>query len=214
MITAMRTRRLALVALFVAGGYVAVAGCGDDDDGGAGHDAGAETGLSDVALSDGALPRSPEYTGSACAVATDCYEDLEAGSLKGEPFCIDKVTGGYCTHKCQTDADCCAVPGECKTTLKQVCASFENEDEKYCFLSCEDEDIARGTDAGLSEAGTVDGDDYCHANANREFGCRSSGGGSENRKVCFPNVGDGGLQKPKDGGLDADAALDADADAL
>lgn len=200
--------------------YVAFAGCGDEETPPATTtDAGNETSTVDTykpPVDATVDSRSPEYTGSACKVATDCYRDLQMSSsadagdggdasstaLKGDPVCIDKVTDGYCTHKCQTDADCCAVPGECRTGLKQVCASFENSPDKYCFLSCEDADIASATDAGASDAGS-DGDQYCQKNANPEFGCRSTGGGTENRKVCFP-VGpatDGGGKK--DSGADA-----------
>jgi hypothetical protein len=199
-----RLRRVAFVFVFVGSAYVAVTGCGDDETATPPQpDAAPDVrSVADVA----AEARSPEYTGSACTAPTECYATLEAGTLKGEAVCISKVTDGYCTHKCQTDQDCCAVPGECKTTLKQVCASFENTADKYCFLSCEDSDIKSGAEAGLSDAGA--GDDYCRSNANTEFGCRSTGGGADNRKACIP-VGpltDGG---GKDSG---DAATDAPTD--
>ncbi|MCC6552044.1 MAG: hypothetical protein IT372_03350 [Polyangiaceae bacterium] len=45
----------------------------------------------------------------------------------------------------------------------------------YCFLSCE-----------AAEIGSLDPDAYCDEFAHRGFGCRSSGGGSANRKVCVP----------------------------
>lgn len=146
--------------------------------------------------------RSPEFTGSACKVAADCYQTFDAQSLKGAPYCIDKVTDGYCTHECQTDADCCAIPGECKTKLKQVCAPFENTGKNVCVLSCEDADIKAGNDAGLTDAGT-DPNTYCHQNVSSEFGCRSTGGGSNNKKACFP-TGTG----PTDAGTDASDASD------
>lgn len=210
----MRFRRSLFIVLTLAGGYVAVAGCGDDDSSGPSPDAGADA-TNDTSKPDTSQPdtsaadvandsRSPELTGSACKVATDCYGDIDAASLKGAPFCIDKVTNGYCTHECQTDQDCCAVTGECRTGLKQVCASFENSDKKYCFLSCEDSDIFAANDAGATDAGTLDGggtngDLYCTANASSEFGCRSTGGGQANRKVCLPvGIGDGGTDAPSD----------------
>jgi hypothetical protein len=120
------------------------------------------------------------------------------------------VTNGYCTHLCTTDADCCAVEGECRTGLKQVCAPFESTGEKYCFLSCESADIAAANDAGATDAGT-DEQNYCHKNISTEFTCRSTGGGAANRKVCLPSgpPGDGG---PNDGASDADASDAADAD--
>jgi hypothetical protein len=48
-----------------------------------------------------------------------------------------------------------------------------------CLLSCEEADIAGDPDA-------EDGNDFCQQNASWDFICRSSGGGSENRKVCMP----------------------------
>jgi hypothetical protein len=60
--------------------------------------------------------------------------------------------------------------------LRVICSPFENESGiKRCFLACEAEDI-----------GDYEESDYCHEFAHEEFGCRSSGGGSENRKVCVP----------------------------
>src|SRR5882672_6570688 len=62
-------------------------------------------------------PPPPEQTGSSCTVATvatDCYPNLDGGALQGGTrVCIDKVSGGYCTHFCTMNSDCCAVPGEC-----------------------------------------------------------------------------------------------------
>src|SRR5262249_3686677 len=104
----------------------------------------------------------------------------EAGTLRGAVQCLDRVTNGYCTHLCQSDSDCCAVPGECRTGFRQVCAPFESTGQMMCFLSCEDADIA-SSDAGTS-ASTL----YCHNFANAAFGCRSTGGGKANRKVCVP----------------------------
>jgi hypothetical protein len=46
---------------------------------------------------------------------------------------------------------------------------------KRCFLSCEP-----------TEVGDLDESEYCRVNAHSSFGCRSTGGGSENRKVCVP----------------------------
>jgi hypothetical protein len=207
-------RRLLLATSVLTLGYVTVVGCGGDDEGTPStNDSGVpEASTADVAPRDAALEaRSPEYTGSACQVAADCYGDLDGATLKGDAVCIDRVEKGYCTHKCQTDADCCAVPGECKTGLRQVCAPFESTGEKYCFLSCEPADIGAATDAGASDAGT-DGDDYCTGNTSTDFGCRSTGGGNENRKACLPVgiAGDGGK---KDSGL-LDADVDADANVI
>lgn len=72
--------------------------------------------------------------------------------------CLDKGDEGFCTWQCAVDDDCSAAEPSF------VCASFENEATTYCFPSCDE------------------GDDVCPSG----FGCRSTGGGSDNRKVCFP----------------------------
>ena len=126
--------------------------CGDDDEGG------------------------PVNTGRSCDGPSECYLGIEAGALRGEVECLSRVPGGYCTHECDTDADCCAVPGECPEQLPVVCAPFESAGQKYCFLSCED--------AVLEQANESDANRFCTTYANPAFNCRSTGGGSENRKVC------------------------------
>jgi hypothetical protein len=129
---------------------------------------------------------SPEPTGSTCQMPSDCYTGLDVSELAGAVECIDKVEDGYCTHECETDEDCCAVEGECKTGFKQVCASFENSDVKYCFLSCEEEDLvpAAGGMTGAGGAVAVDANEYCEREAHPRFLCRSTGGGAENRNAC------------------------------
>jgi len=185
-------RPLALVTLATVGVALAIA-CGSSDSdstsGGSGTDGGT--------AADGG-PRGLEQTGQECKVASDCYPGVDggadSGALKGAVLCLDKVTNGYCTHKCTQDSDCCAVPGECKTGLVQVCGPFTSTMENQCFLSCEDKDInaaiaAQAPDGGY-DGGTVDGgsreDAYCKAYASAAFGCRSTGGGKNNRKVCLP----------------------------
>jgi hypothetical protein len=123
---------------------VCVAGCDDDDDGSA--------------------------VGASCEAAEQCFVELTE-EVEGEPVCLDRVEGGYCTHECVDDANCCAVEGECPNGKEQVCAPFESSNLRLCFLSCE---------------GQEDGDGYCDEYAYRGFICRSTGGGSENRKVCVP----------------------------
>jgi hypothetical protein len=204
----MRIRRATFILSFVSAVWIAIAGCGDDDDAGVTQDAGPDVSAdrgTDTATQDVANDsRSPEFTGSACKGPTDCYGTLDAASLKGQPRCIDRVTNGYCTHTCTTDADCCAVEGECKSGFKQVCAPFESTTEKYCFLSCEPADITAAPDGGGVPDSGDQGTAYCEKNASAEFGCRSTGGGADNRKVCIPIGGtDGGK---KDGASDADAA--------
>lgn len=134
--------------------------CGDNDD--TSGDAGAT---------------SPDQVGSVCEVPGDCYPDAEA-ELEGEVLCLDRVPAGYCTHECVDDVDCCAVEGECATDLAQVCSPFESAGSKMCFLSCEGADV--------EAAGAPDEQSFCHHEVSPYFICRSSGGGSENRKVCVP----------------------------
>ena len=114
-----------------------------------------------------------DNVGQPCEVADECYPGIDHDLLSGEVICLDEVNGGYCTHTCDVDADCCATSGECdyETDLEVVCAPFESTGEKYCFISCEEE----GQD-----------DEYCQTWAHEDFICRSTGGGVENRKVCVP----------------------------
>src|SRR5687768_10143617 len=104
----MRIRRATFLLSFASALWIAIAGCGDDDDSGVTPDAGAdanEAATFDSSNQDvGTDSRSPEFTGSACKVPTDCYGGLDAASLKGQARCIDRVTNGYCTHTCTTDA--------------------------------------------------------------------------------------------------------------
>ncbi|MBI5482750.1 MAG: hypothetical protein HY906_28100 [Deltaproteobacteria bacterium] len=112
-----------------------------------------------------------ENTGHACTAVDQCYPGVDQASLLGAVVCMDRVVGGYCTHQCVVDTDCCAVAGECETGFPQACAPFESTGDRYCFLSCE----------GVADEAT-----YCQDNADPAFGCRSTGGGSDNRKVCVP----------------------------
>jgi hypothetical protein len=130
-------------------------GCGDDDPG-----------------------PGPTNTGQSCSSADQCYPGVKDGELLGEAVCIDRVEGGYCTHECTQDSDCCAADGECVGGYAEVCAPLESMPGMHCFLSCEKADLDR---AGLS-----DGDTYCRNYASPLFNCRSTGGGSENRKACLP----------------------------
>jgi hypothetical protein len=117
----------------------------------------------------------PENAGQPCEAPADCYVDVDPAELSGAIECLDRVEGGYCTHLCEVDEDCCAVPGECLAGYPQVCAPFENSTEKRCFLSCEADVI-----------GELEESEYCRENAFSDFSCRSTGGGSENRKICSP----------------------------
>lgn len=219
----MRIPRAVFLVSLLAASYVTIAGCGSDDPATPPADAGSTTETSTTDSSPPPPPadaqsdtnRSPELTGLECKNVSECYAGLDAAALQGEPVCLDKVQNGYCTHKCNDDSDCCAVPGECKTGLKQVCSSFENQPDKYCFLSCEEADIASASDAGATDAGVLDGggfdgDQYCKVNASAALGCRSTGGGAQNRKVCLPTGGGGGGDGGGGGRRDAgDASSDA-----
>ncbi len=116
-------------------------------------------------------------TGLSCTSSQQCYPGVDAGLLYSEPVCMSEFPQGYCTHHCATDANCCSVPGEC--AYPEVCGPFESTGEMYCFLSCED--------SNLAAAGYTDANAYCQFYANQSFLCRSTGGGSQNRKVCVPN---------------------------
>lgn len=83
-----------------------------------------------------------------------------------EAECVDAGAEepGFCTWSCEEDADC-SDPAEDE---RIVCASFESSEGKHCFPSCE---------------GVEDEEEACPP----DFECRSTGGGNENRKVCFPS---------------------------
>jgi hypothetical protein len=204
--------------------FLVAAGCGGDDEtgakgtagsagsagsavsgGNAGNGTGGTTGGSSGGSVGGTMG-SPEPTGSTCQMPSDCYANLDTTQLSGPAECIAKVDDGYCTHECETDDDCCALEGECRTGFKQVCASFENTDKKYCFLSCEDADLvpaAGGASSGGASA--VDANEYCEREANPRFACRSTGGGIENRLVCLPDAGAGGAPNNQGGAGGAEA---------
>jgi hypothetical protein len=58
----------------------------------------------------GAGDRPPEQTGSICEENSDCFPGVAEGGLQGDPLCLTRVRDGYCTHTCEVDDDCCAVP--------------------------------------------------------------------------------------------------------
>ncbi|MCU0654174.1 MAG: hypothetical protein MUF64_02420 [Polyangiaceae bacterium] len=155
---------------------VVLLACGEDGEGGS-PGAGGSAGAGGAG---GAGGGSPEFVGAVCKATSDCFSGL-ASPVKGEVQCLDRVRGGYCTHTCETDADCCAVEGECKTTLRQVCSPFESTGQKMCFLSCEDEDLKASGES-------TDEQVFCQQQASTDFTCRSSGGGKENRKICVPGT--------------------------
>lgn len=164
---------------------VLVAACGRSEDG--------ESGGTPLGTGD----RPPEQTGSVCEEDGDCFPGIAEGGLQGEALCLTRVRDGYCTHTCEMDDDCCAVPGECRTSWPQVCSPFESTDMKMCFLSCESQDI-------VGDSGVADEQAFCQRYASPDFICRSSGGGTENRKICVPG----------DCGVGADCSTDTDCNGL
>lgn len=179
-----------VLVIVLAAGLSFVGACGDDPEEPQAASGGGAGGASGAGGSGGG---SPEFVGATCKAPSECFGELD-GEVKGEVLCLDRVRGGYCTHLCETDADCCAVPGECKTGIKQVCSPFESTGQKMCFLSCEEGDIKDAS------SGTTDAELFCQQEASRDFRCRSSGGGKENRKVCVPG----------DCGVGAGCAADGD----
>lgn len=151
---------IAGVYLFTLAAAVGVGACAGEED-----DAGDEAG-------------SPDLVGSVCELPEDCYPGVDPADLSGDVECLDRVPEGYCTHHCESDADCCAVEGECETDLPQVCSPFESTGLNLCFLSCEAEDVMA--------AGAEDDGAFCQDNVSPFFVCRSSGGGSDNKKICVP----------------------------
>jgi len=127
------------------------------------------------------LPGGVGQAGQSCSVASQCYAALDAGAVHGQVTCLTQLQNGYCTHTCQSDADCCAAAGECPTSLEQVCASFESSGKLYCVLRCDAAYLATVPAAGASDPAA-----YCQRWANAAFTCRSTGGGSGNRKFCGP----------------------------
>ena len=141
---------------------------------------------------DGDDEGSPDLVGSVCEAPADCYPDVDPADIHGEVLCLDRVRAGYCTHVCVEDTDCCAAEGECQTDFPQVCSPFESTGQTMCFLSCEGEHV--------DASGAPDEQSYCHDQVSYDFICRSSGGGSDNRKVCVPG----------DCGVGSDCGADAD----
>lgn len=145
---------------------------------------------------------SPDQVGSVCEVPDDCYPDIDHADLHGAVICNDRVRDGYCTHECTADEDCCAVDGECKTDLPQVCSPFESSGTLTCFLSCEPENV--------EAAGESDEQAFCQHEASPDFICRSSGGGSGNRKICVPGDCGIGADCEDDGDCSGDYECDGD----
>lgn len=76
--------------------------------------------------------------------------------------CLDGSGFGFCTWSCADDTDCAA------DEVARACASFESEEGQHCFPTC------------------VGDGDVCPDG----LSCRSTGGGSDNERVCFPSGAD------------------------
>jgi hypothetical protein len=129
----------------------------------------------------GSVGSGGEQTGQSCSQASQCFPTLPAGAIRGQVTCLTQLQTGYCTHTCKSDSDCCAISGECTTGIKEICAPFESTGQMYCFLSCAPSDVLSSADGGPLDPGV-----FCQQWANPAFTCRSTGGGSNNRKFCGP----------------------------
>lgn len=104
--------------------------------------------------------------GRGPGVYAGCDEPDECEVPEGATAeCLEKSGEGFCTWSCTDDAECDDDPDP---DFGFVCASFEDTSGQHCFPSCRED--------------AEDEDEVCPAG----YGCRSTGGGSENRKVCFP----------------------------
>ena len=131
-----------------------------------------------VACSSGS---SGPATGAACAKAGDCYPGVDTTKIKGTVTCLTQLQGGYCTHTCTADTDCCAASGECQSGFTSVCAPLQSAPQTYCFVACDTASIAAAPNAG-----TTDPNAFCQKFAGASFTCHSTGGGTTNRKFCGP----------------------------
>src|SRR5260370_38451111 len=92
--------------------------------------------VSQVVCSSGsASPPPAQPTGLACTTVNQCYPGIEGGALQGQAACLTQVPGGYCTHTCTTDSECCAIAGECGGAQPELCGPVESTHRKYCFLT-------------------------------------------------------------------------------
>jgi hypothetical protein len=93
-----------------------------------------------------------------CTDADQCADVVPEGATAE---CVDGDAGGFCAWTCATDADCA---DDTDDDWDFVCAPFESADGNWCFPACGEDDAC------------PDG-----------YSCRSTGGGSENEKVCYPS---------------------------
>src|SRR5262245_61098474 len=89
-----------------------------------------------------------------------CEADADCDVPSGKtPTCLKPATEGFCSWTCSADGEC-----SFDDDVVRICASYESTAGKYCFPSCE------------GGAACPEG-----------YSCRSTGGGNQNRKVCYPS---------------------------
>jgi len=102
----------------------------------------------------------------------DIYEPCESADTCEVPEdqtaeCVNADGGdGFCTWACTTNSDC-NPPEDYHWAFE--CAPFESSKGSHCFPAC---------------GGSEDPDD---PECPPHYGCRSTGGGSENEKICYPS---------------------------
>jgi len=101
----------------------------------------------------------------------DIYESCESADTCEVPEdqtaeCVSDGGDGFCTWACTTNADCNS-PDNYEWIF--VCAPFESAKGSHCFPQC---------------GGSTDPHD--DSDCPPDYECRSTGGGSENEKVCYP----------------------------
>ena len=109
-----------------------------------------------------------EFAGlyDACQSNEDCAETVPEDA---EGQCIGQLEdGGFCTWSCVDDSDCSE---EFDEDFDYLCSSFESETGKFCFPGCREDDP------------DIPEDEVCPAG----YECRSTGGGAQNRRICFPS---------------------------
>lgn len=104
----------------------------------------------------------------------DCFEGLE---IQGDAICFTQVEGGYCSHTCTSNADCCAVEGECDPAFDYVCTGLEERSGSFCFVACNLEGFSGGDQS------------ICDAVA-EGLECRNTGRGVGSQ-VCLPPASGG-----------------------
>lgn len=98
-----------------------------------------------------------------CEEPAHCEDVIPEGATAE---CVEAEGGGFCSWQCSADPDC---DGDLDDDWDFICAPFESNPQQYCFPACNED-----TDDATAECP-------------EGYGCRSTGGGSENRKICFPS---------------------------